>query len=221
VSKDIQSLLVRHKKFSFENTAVIHNGIEIPPVQEKKCRGNVFTIGSAGRFFKIKDFPLFVEIARILINRHGNLEFILAGDGPERETVRSLVKQYDIDRYFRFPGFVSDTSDFFQTLDLYINTSRHEGIPMSILEAMAYGVPVVAPAVGGFHEMIDNGVNGLLVDSRDPMDYADQCSRIIDHMDIRKQLSREAREKIVRDFSAGKMAGDYHKLYNNVSNNIA
>jgi len=218
VSKDIQDLLIKHKYFSFENTTVIHNGIEIPPIMEKEYGDNIFKIGSAGRFFRIKDFPLFVEIAKILIDKYKNLEFILAGDGPERETVQSLVRKYDIEKYFLFPGFISDTSVFFKGLDLYINTSMHEGIPISILEAMAHGIPVVAPAVGGFCEMIDNGVDGLLVDSRDPMDYARQCFKIMDHIDIRKRISYEAREKIIRDFSVGKMADIYLKLYNDMTN---
>jgi glycosyltransferase involved in cell wall biosynthesis len=185
---------------------------------EKEYGDNIFKIGSAGRFFRIKDFPLFVEIAKILIDKYKNLEFILAGDGPERETVQSLVRKYDIEKYFLFPGFISDTSVFFKGLDLYINTSMHEGIPISILEAMAHGIPVVAPAVGGFCEMIDNGVDGLLVDSRDPMDYARQCFKIMDHIDIRKRISYEAREKIIRDFSVGKMADIYLKLYNDMTN---
>jgi len=221
VSKDIQALLIKHKSFSFKNTTVIHNGIEVPSIGKKEYRDKILKIGSAGRFFRIKDFPLFVEIARILIEKYKNLEFILAGDGPERETVQALVKRYDIDKYFLFPGFISDTSDFFQGLDLYINTSRHEGIPMSILEAMAHGIPVVAPAVGGFCEMIENGVDGFLVDSRDPMDYARQCFKIIEHMDIRKSVSHEARNKIIRDFSVGKMADTYLKLYNDMTKKIA
>jgi glycosyltransferase involved in cell wall biosynthesis len=213
VSRDIQTFLIKNGNYSLINTKVIRNGIKIPSVQEKIYRDKIFKIGSAARFFRIKDFPLIVDIAKILIEKNNNIQFILAGEGPERGVVQSLVKEFDIEKYFLFPGFINETSDFFQGLDLYINTSFHEGIPMSVLEAMAHGIPVVAPAVGGFCEIIDNGMNGFLVDSRDPMDFAKLCLKVIDNIDIRKKISHEAREKIIRDFSVEKMADSYMKLY--------
>ena len=216
VSKEIQALLINHKKFSLNNTTVIHNGIEVPNIINKEYVDKTIKIGTAGRFFSIKDFPLFVEIAKILIGKYKNIEFIMAGDGPEWESIRSLVKKKEIDKYFLFPGFISETSDFFQGLDLYINTSIHEGIPMSVLESMSHGIPVVVPAVGGFCEMINNGIDGFLVDSRDPMDFAERCIKIIDNINIRKNISYEAREKIIRDFSVEKMADSYKKLYNDL-----
>ena len=80
----------------------------------------------------------------------------MAGEGPERSKLQALIQQYGLNETFVLQGHLDDRLPFYRSLDLYLNTSVHEGIPMSILEAMAHGIPVVAPNVGGIGEVINN-----------------------------------------------------------------
>ena len=79
-----------------------------------------------------------------------------------------------------------DPMPYYQSLDLYLNTSLHEGIPLSILEAMACGKPVVAPKVGGIPEIISHEENGVLIEAREPKKIADSCLRLMQDEDLRK-----------------------------------
>jgi glycosyltransferase involved in cell wall biosynthesis len=89
-------------------------------------------------------------------------------------------------------------STFYRGVDLYLNTSIHEGIPMSVLEAMAHGLPVVAPNVGGISEIIDQGVEGYLLEDRDPKASAEKFFLLYENKGLRERMSHAAREKVVR-----------------------
>ena len=84
---------------------------------------------------------------------------------------------------------------------------------MSILEAMAHGLPIVAPDVGGISEIINNGEDGYLVEKRDPKAFAEKCLLLYKNKQLRRRMARAAREKIVKSFSVENMAAQYHELY--------
>ncbi len=110
-------------------------------------------------------------------------------------------------------GFINDTAGFYEGLDLYLNTSIHEGIPMSILEAMAKGIPVVAPDVGGIREIIEDGIHGYLVKDRDPKSFCDKCIKIYEDRGLQKIMGVAARERVIERFSLVSMVKNYHNLY--------
>ena len=156
-----------------------------------------------------------VSVARILKN-NGGFSFVLAGEGPDRERVEQAIFACNLADRFHLKGHLEDMNSYYKDLDLYLNTSMHEGIPMTILEAMARGLPVVAPAVGGIVEIIDDGVEGFLVHSRDPEDYAEKCLRLRD-AELRKQMGQAARKKVERLFSAEYMSSQYYQLYRDLT----
>jgi glycosyltransferase involved in cell wall biosynthesis len=190
----------------------IHNGQPIPPVFENSVRNGSLVIGSAGRLSPVKDFPFMVDIARVIVARQENIFFKLAGEGPERERLERLIATYDLSESFHLCGQITQMDSFYNGLDVYLNTSRHEGIPMSILEAMAHGLPVIAPRVGGIVEIIEDGVEGFLVPSRIPESFAEKCI-LLRNTELRQQMGKAARAKIERAFSAQAMAQEYHRLY--------
>ena len=89
---------------------------------------------------------------------------------------------------------------------------------MSILEAMAHSLPVVAPNVGGIGEVVNNGEDGYLIDIRDPKAFAEKVFLLYKNMQLRRIMARAARQKIVKSFSVENMAAQYHELYINVVN---
>jgi glycosyltransferase involved in cell wall biosynthesis len=90
---------------------------------------------------------------------------------------------------------------------------------MSILEAIAHGLPVVTPDVGGISEVVDNGEDGYLINTRDPKAFAEKCLLLYKNRELRRRMARAAREKVARSFSVENMAAKYHELYLNVVNN--
>lgn len=216
VSDDIRRMFLERHRFDKNKVRVIRNGINVvAQVSQRSFKGH-FVIGSAGRLSPIKDFPLFVEIARNVLSKSENFRFELAGDGPEYEKIQRLIKEYGIEDKFILKGFVDDMDSFYQGLDLYLNTSVHEGIPMTILEAMGHGIPVVAADVGGVGEVIDDGIDGFLVRSRCPGDYVEKCLRFMD-ASLRERMNSSVQFKISNLFSSKSMAHQYYLLYEQLS----
>jgi len=219
VSDDIRNTLISRIGFSNKRIGVIHNGIHVQPSHSFSSRVvRPFIIGSSGRLFPVKDYPLMVEIARALSDLgYTDIRFELAGEGPERTLLERLIESYGLQSRFILRGHQDDMDSFYQGLDLYLNTSIHEGIPMTILEALAHGLPVIAPAVGGIVEIIDDGTEGFLVAGRDPWNYAVKCRQLHDDAELWARMSSASRQRAEQSFSAEKMAESYYLLYSKTS----
>ena len=213
VSEDIQNAFI--KKFGFRESKIsmIHNGIEIPEFIPKRENEEIFVIGSAGRLCPVKDYSFMIHVAKAIKEETKHIQFHLAGEGPERSKLQALIQEYNLNETFVLKGHLEDMLPFYRSLDIYLNTSVHEGIPMSILEAMAHGLPIVAPNVGGISEIINNGEDGYLIDTRDPQAFAEKCFLLYENRQLRWRMARAAREKIVKSFSVENMAAQYHELY--------
>jgi len=211
VSKDIQEIFIKRFYFRNDKVTFIHNGIEIPNEIKRKNK-KPFVIGSAGRYFPVKNYSLMVEIAKI-ISEKNNIIFKLAGDGLERQKIEKLIRKYGIEKAFIIKGFTDDITKFYGELDIYINTSLHEGIPMSVLEAMAHGLPIVAPKVGGFKEIIENGIQGFLIDEHNTQDFAEKCLQLYENPKLCKAMGYAAREKVIDFFSINYFSKKYYLLY--------
>jgi glycosyltransferase involved in cell wall biosynthesis len=213
VSEEMRKTFVEDLGFSRDRVIVIHNGVEVPLEMPVTAGKKFFVLGSAGRLVPIKDYPLMVEIAKEVSRETDRILFELAGEGPEMEKILRLVKRYGLEKSFLLRGFENNLSSFYSGIDLYLNTSIHEGIPMSVLEAMAHGIPVIAPKVGGITEIIDDGVNGCLVEGRNAKDFAKRCVSLYENDMLRKQMGSAARKKIINEFSMEKMVREYYNLY--------
>lgn len=213
VSKDMQKTFTNRFRIKENKIAMIHNGADIPDCSSKKRESSKFIVGSMGRIYPVKDYPLMVEIAKEVSRKTDKIQFVLAGDGPDRGKIMELIERNGLCNMFILKGFVDNLSEFYPYLDLYMNTSLHEGIPMSILEAMSYAIPIIAPNVGGIKEIVNNGIEGYLLDDRDPKRFADICLQLHNDSKLRKAMGVSARHKIENEYSNERMAMEYHQLY--------
>lgn len=211
VSAEMQRALVGSYGFSAKDVIVIHNGVGIPK-DVIRCSKGCVVVGSAGRLFPVKDFSLLVDIAHHVILQSDVIYFILAGDGPERTLLEEKVREYGLQDRFTFSGHVDDMDGFYRSLDIYINTSIHEGMPMSVLEAMSHGLPAVVPKVGGFPEIVKEDVSGFLIEGRDPLLFAEKILYLL-QSDRRCAMSVAARKRVEDHFSREVMARKYFQLY--------
>lgn len=213
VSNEIRNTLIDTKRFSQQKTVAIHNGIPLPPAGnvKNKIPGQTFVIGTAGRLVPVKDFGLFIAVAELL-RKHSEIRFLLAGDGPLYSELQRKVDTLRLEN-FTFTGHIDDMSTFYAQVDLFMNTSLHEGIPMTILEAMSRGIPIVAPLVGGIPEIINDGVDGFLVKGRDPHLYAEKCTILSSIPNTYQIMSEAAQKKIQGNFSVSAMTQRYSQIY--------
>ncbi len=120
-------------------------------------------VGIVGRLVPIKNHELFLRAARLVGERVPNTHFAVVGDGECREELVKLARSLGIADCVRFTGWITDILPVYSALDVLALTSRNEGLPVSLIEALAAGVPVVATAVGGVTDLLDGGRLGLIV----------------------------------------------------------
>lgn len=213
VSQDIREVLGAKYGLPAGRLVVIHNGTEVGDrvVSDRKPRP--FVIGSAGRLFPVKDYAFFVDVAAAVHRRAADIRFELAGEGPEAGRLLDRVRRCGLEDAFSLRGFVEDMPEFYLGLDLFVNTSLHEGFPMSVLEAMSHGLPVIAPRDGGIREVVVDGVHGFLVRERQVERFAEKCLALYRDAALWRAMSAASRETVSREFSTARMAQRYAELY--------
>lgn len=217
VSDDLRKLLAMQGGIPCERMTRIYNGMDTPVENgARRDRQGPYTVGSAGRLVPVKDFRLMVDVARAVCSGRDDVRFVLAGDGPELGRIIEKVRACGLAERFELLGHVNDMAAFFSRLDLYMNTSLHEGIPMAVIEAMMRGLPVVAPDVGGLGEVIEHGRSGFLVPGRDVGRFAGAVNEVFGSDELRQRLGDQGRERAVKLFSAQSMVRAYQDLYREV-----
>lgn len=223
VSNDIARSLAERSGVPGNRLTTIVNGIDARNGTPKKTRspGDVFTIGSAGRLFPVKDYPLMVDIARLTCAERPKTRFVLAGDGPEKDAILDKIRTYRLEDSFTLLGHVDDMEALYAGLDIYINTSMHEGIPMTVLEAMARRIPVVAFGVGGLGEIVSPGHDGCLVQKRDAGEFSQYLIELIDDRNRLKRFGDNAEITARKRFSTERMTESYCSAYARLLGNHA
>ena len=218
VSYDIKQALIKRYRFFAKKIFVIHNGIKT------NCEAittpnisNKFHIGAVGRMVPIKDFNLFLEVAAVIKKENPHITLSILGDGPLKKQLLKRAKELDVADVVKFLKPKPDPFPYYHSLSILLNTSKHEGIPLTILEAMACGKPVIAPAVGGIPEIITDGKDGFLVKERNPEQFAYFCLKLAKDLSLYKMLSKNAYQKIQAGFHADIMAQKYYQLYKTIT----
>jgi glycosyltransferase involved in cell wall biosynthesis len=166
-------------------------------------------IGAVGRLSDEKGFDVLLRAAAAGFDS----DVVIAGEGPLRPALESLIAELGLSSRVRLLGFRSDTISLYQALDVFVLSSRREGLPNVVLEAMAMGVPVVATRVGGLLELVEPGRNGLLVEPDSVADLARAVERLLADSAQRSHLATEARRTIESRFSFQKRMDAIRHVY--------
>ena len=178
---------------------------------------DVFVIGTVGRLQDVKDQASLIEAFALLVANkpegRARLRLAVVGDGPLRDKLAHKAQSLGVLELVWFPGARNDIPELMRSFDLFALSSIAEGTPVTLLEAMACGLPVVATAVGGIPEVVQDGVNGALVPASNPQAlanaldlYAADAARVALH-------GAAARTNIERHYSVAAMVGAYTALY--------
>lgn len=218
VSPPLAELLA--EQFPRDRIVTIENGVDIEAVRAaatavefREQEPQAVHIGLVGRLDAVKRVDIFLETARLLCSRDTETDwrFHVFGEGGQRAPLEALTRRLDIDQRVCFHGHRLDIAACIAGLDLLIICSDHEGLPMTLLEALALGVPVVAHAVGGMQVVLDGTLALLLVHQHDPQGYATAVVRVLQQ--THSNLSTAARARVAERYSAAGNADVVYQIY--------
>jgi len=211
--------------FARRRIGLIYNGIEPGPRENTGARARrraelgvsaeTFVIGTVARLDPVKDLGTLVRAAAI-IKRSRPVVLAIVGDGTERAALEAVAAELGIADAVRFLGRRDDARDWLWACDAYANCSISEGVSLTILEAMAAGLPVVATRVGGTPEVV-NEACGRLVPSRDPAALAAALTSLAENPSLGAALGRSARQRLDAEFTLDRMVRAYRDVYREVS----
>lgn len=170
-------------------------------------------VGAAGRLSREKNLALFVEAAAIVARTRSDVGFVVFGEGPMRASLTAQIARLGLQERFVLAGFRADLTHYLPHLDLAVMTSITEGLPVFLLEAFAAGVPMVATAVGGIPEVLEEGRSGYLVASGDAAGLGRRILDAVRDDDVRHAMGRHGLERVRRDFSFERQARQYLDLF--------
>lgn len=222
-SKSIRDLLIQRDGVRREKIQVIYNGIDLDRFGESVShhdatlsairKHSVLVAVAANMYSPVKGHATLIAAAKRVCDDFPQVRFVLIGDGVERPRLEELVKRAELQEHFLFLGSRKNVPELLASCNLFVLPSESEGLPNVVLEAMAAGLPVIATAVGGVPELIQDGVTGLLVPSREPKELSASILRLLRDEELCGRLGRAGRERVVRDFTFDRLINVLKRLY--------
>ena len=221
-SNSVRQLLVERDHIPSERIHVIYNGVDVDrftrPRRNKarkslSVKENSKVVVVLANMYAVKGHTHLITAAIIVCACLPDTTFLLIGDGPERPMLEQRIKSLNLQRNILFLGSREDIPDLLACCDLSVLPSESEGFPNSLLEAMAAGLPVIATCVGGTPEIIENGINGLLVPPKDPSALARAILRVLGDSEFAKKLAISGQERVRKQFSFDRLIAQTTQLY--------
>jgi glycosyltransferase involved in cell wall biosynthesis len=182
-------------------------------LQSLFARPRALLIGAAGRLSPEKGFDVFVEAAASVVRTRPDAGFVLFGDGPLRGAIARQIARLGLADHFVLAGFRDDLDRLLTGFDLTVLPSYTEGLPNVVLESFAARVPVVATAVGGTPEVIEDGVSGYLVPAGQPAPLAERILALLGSAALRERMGRHGQRQMRAHFTFEVQARQYRELF--------
>jgi glycosyltransferase involved in cell wall biosynthesis len=224
VGNAVRGALVANDGFPRQRIDVIYNGIDLGPFampqedrrsirRELGFADSDFVILQVARLDYLKDHATAIRTMAELVPQQPNARLGLVGEGPELDAIQEQVRQHRLEPYIRFLGLRKDVARLLPSADLFLLTSISEGIPLTVIEAMACGLPVVATSVGGMAEVVENGVTGWLSPAGAEKELAARILALAGDAQARARMGREGRRRALDQFSENQMHAGYRRVY--------
>ena len=217
VSQQVREFYERHLGPLGSRASVIYNGVPLPAQPVNRSQRRPLTLATVGRLAPEKEQVRFVELIGHLRREGLPVRGLIIGDGPQRAAIEQAVKAHHIEEAVQLTGFVSRMEEYWPQVDIFCLTSSREGLPLTALEAMSYGIPVLSTAVGGVRECIEDGREGVLVPFGDWPALQAQAKRLVQDEPWRRQLGEAGRVRVQRQFSLQQMVAQHEALYQRLS----
>jgi glycosyltransferase involved in cell wall biosynthesis len=180
----------------------------------RRCTGKI-VIGHLGELdHSHKGQRTIVEAARQMRHTNPGAHFLLLGTGKDEREFRAAAAGLD---NIEFAGFVENVADYLAAFDLFVYPSLREGLGSSLLDALSFGLPIVATEVGGIPEIVEHEVNGLLIAPEQPAELVAALQRLLGDAELRASMGRNNRQKATL-YDASHMATSYESIYREILN---
>jgi glycosyltransferase involved in cell wall biosynthesis len=224
VSEQVKQDLVTYGVAPAEKILVVPLGLELEPFldgshsrgafrRELNLKGGERLVGIVGRLFPIKNHRLFLDAAALMARQERAVRFVIVGDGALRPEMEQYAHALDIADRVIFTGWRRDLPRIYADLDVLAVTSQNEGTPVSAIEAMAAGCPVVATRVGGLPDLISDDETGYLVPPGDAQALSAAMLRLLREPEMARCMGQAARVLVQERFAAQRLVSDMERLY--------
>ena len=231
VSKAVEIALKNvYKSKNHHKLCVVYDGITTERSERKNTLDlreefniskDSILVGNIANHSNAKDLSTMVKTANELIHNLGfnNVHFIQIGrEGKNTEVFMPLIKEYDLENYFTFTGFLEHAMELLPQFDVFLMTSEREGLPLTIYEAFLYNIPVVSTKAGGIPEAVENEYNGLLSEVKDANHLALNLKDLIENPNKRKLFAERSYKLLFEKFTADQCAANTLKVYEQAIN---
>lgn len=229
VSPDLQSWLIERVRIRPSKVLYIANGIDPAtftttrfPSRPRKLLGDfapsgTVLVGNVARLDKVKDHACLISAFKCLheMARETSVDcrLVIAGAGPQRDALQHRIERLGLSRTVRLLGNRDDVAQLLAECDVFALSSIAEGMPVTLLEAMASGLPVVATNVGGIASVVEDRVTGTLVPAGDPQALAFALHAYVTNENLRRQHGEAGCARVEKQFSLRAMVSNYAALY--------
>jgi glycosyltransferase involved in cell wall biosynthesis len=226
VSEDIRQLRLKHERTPRSKIRIVFNAVDPDPFRPDdttRIRKRIelgldkfFLIGTIGRLVDAKSYDLLLAVAADICGRRPDVRFVIVGEGPLGGDLRRTCRSLGLEEKVVFLGKRTDIPDLMGALDLYVISSKREGLPITLIEAMMAGKPIVSTAVGGIPDTISHDGEGILVRSGDREELVKALLGLMDNRETMDRLGRNARMRAVETYSPGPILKQLEEIYQEI-----
>jgi glycosyltransferase involved in cell wall biosynthesis len=219
VSESVKNELTENSRIPAERITVIHSGVNAPPadaIGEVLQPNRAPVIGTAGPLEAVKGLRYFIDAAPLVMAEHPEVEFLIAGAGPEERNLRRQVQELGIAQHVTFVPAMMDLHNSLMAMDVFVLPSLKQGLGTIMLEAMVRSRPVIATGAGGVYSAVADNQTGLLVPPRDSAALAARVNELLNDPLRARRIGRTARETVMASFPVERMVAQTATLYRGV-----
>ncbi len=212
ISDTVADSISREHKIKREKVPVVYNGVDCKRYDLPKIKSDKIRFVTVGNIYSVKNYSFLIDCFAEVARENENISLTIVGDGVLRGEIEEQAQQLGVADKIRITGVVSDVENYLADADVYVASSVFEGLPISMLEAMSAGLPVVSTNVGGVPDIIKNGENGILVALGDKEGYVQAIRELITDEEKRRAYSERAKLLSAKYDETITVEG-YEKLY--------
>jgi glycosyltransferase involved in cell wall biosynthesis len=227
VGKKVKENLYDFYKLNSEKIEVIYNGIEkdtneiveVPEIKKYKEQG-YFIVGNVGRLSEQKGMEFYIKAIPNILKNNDKVMFFIVGDGEDKNKLEKLVNDLNIKDNIIFLGYRNDVTNVIKQLDVVVLSSLWEGLPLTPIEAFSVGKTVIGTNVDGTPEIIRNEYNGILIESKEPIQIAEAILKLFNSKDTIKKYEQNAFKTFDNKFNLKKFNENYEQFYLKIASEI-
>ena len=206
---------------SEDKLITVHNGIDIKNIDfltreeaQKKLlkKTSPLVIGTIAEWTSNKGLTYLLKAIKEIKNKKFDVVLIGSGENPDKEKLKKIIKKKKL-KNIHLIEFVPNAVNYLKAFDIFILPSTKEGLPYTIIEAMIAEIPIIATNVGGIPEMIENNVNGILIEPKNPEIIGNKILELINNPEIVQKLTQKSKQKAEEEFTLEKMIKETKNIY--------